>query len=168
MEFSGYSICRAGAADLAAIQALFESGPDYFEIVQGAPPGPNEARDLLAELPPDKRHDDKFAFLVRDSGGAVAAVIDLVRDYPEPGIWFLGLIFVASALRSRGLGTRLLDAVCAEAKAQGGTHLRLGVVQANRRARALYDRTGFQCLLTRERVLGEDHSVLVDVMERAL
>jgi ribosomal protein S18 acetylase RimI-like enzyme len=168
MELPGHTIRFFEPADGPALQAVFEASPDYFELIQGAPPGPTEAQTLVADLPPDKIHDDKFVFLVFGKGEVLRAVIDLVRNYPEPGIWFLGLLFVAPAARDKGLGTRLLDEICEHVKARGGSALRLGVVQANIRARALYDRNGFRFLLTRARELRPGFRVMVDLLERAL
>ena len=52
-------------------------------------------------------------------------------------------IFVSNRARGKGVGTALLDAVCAEAKARGYSEVRLDVIDTNPRARALYERQGF-------------------------
>ncbi|MEO1550281.1 MAG: GNAT family N-acetyltransferase [Pseudomonadota bacterium] len=46
--------------------------------------------------------------------------------------------------RGQGVGTRLLSAVEALARARGCTCLRLDVIDTNPRARALYVRQGFE------------------------
>lgn len=46
-------------------------------------------------------------------------------------------------LRSLGLGTALMQAVCTEARARGYANVRLDVVDTNWRAQALYRRLGF-------------------------
>lgn len=52
-------------------------------------------------------------------------------------------IAVAPAAQGRGIGTRLLDAICGHARILGKTHIRLDVIDTNPRARALYERQGF-------------------------
>lgn len=52
-------------------------------------------------------------------------------------------IFVSDAAQGKGVGTALLDGICAEAAARGYTEVRLDVIDSNPRARALYDREGF-------------------------
>ncbi|OYW60720.1 MAG: N-acetyltransferase [Rhodobacterales bacterium 32-66-7] len=52
-------------------------------------------------------------------------------------------ICVARDHRSRGVGTRLLEALYAEATARGHAAIRLDVIDGNWRARALYARHGF-------------------------
>lgn len=57
-------------------------------------------------------------------------------------------IFVAAEARGRGVGTALLDAVCAEAKQRGFRQVRLDVIDTNPRARALYLHEGFKEVAT--------------------
>ena len=57
-------------------------------------------------------------------------------------------IAVDAAARGRGIGTRLLDAICDHARGLGKTGVRLDVVDTNPRARALYERQGFVALKT--------------------
>lgn len=52
-------------------------------------------------------------------------------------------ICVARGQRGRGVGTMLLAALCAEAIKRGYPSIRLDVIDANWRARALYERQGF-------------------------
>ena len=168
MQLAGYTIRKLGVADCAAVQSLFESDPRYFEIVQGAPAAPDEAEILFADLPPGKSQDDKFVYGVFEKEGKIAAILDLVRGYPEPDIWYLGLIFVAPEFRDKRLGSRLIDLLCVYVSGQGGKALRLGVVRTNTRARALYDRLGFRFVVERERAVSPEFPVMVEVMERPL
>lgn len=52
-------------------------------------------------------------------------------------------IAVTRAARGRGIGTALLEALCAEGRARGYASIRLEVIDSNWRARALYERQGF-------------------------
>ena len=52
-------------------------------------------------------------------------------------------IAVDTVARGRGIGTRLLAAICNHARNLGKTHVRLDVIDTNPRARALYERQGF-------------------------
>ncbi len=61
-------------------------------------------------------------------------------------------ICVARAVRGQGVGTALIAALCAEARARGYASIRLDVVDTNWRARALYSRLGF--VATRTETLG--------------
>ena len=168
MELPEYTIRLVGPRDEAQVQVLFESDPDYFRLVQGAPPGPAEAKDLLNELPEGKESRDKFVYALFDRDGALGVVIDLLRGYPNDETWYLGLIFIAPVRRDMGLGTRVLDAICAHIKQEGGRAVRLGVDRRNVRARALYERTGFRLIYERERAYANGCESIIDVLERAL
>jgi ribosomal protein S18 acetylase RimI-like enzyme len=168
VELREYTIRLMGPNDEALMQALFESDPDYFRLVQGAPPDPAEAKDLLNELPEGKQYRDKFVYALFDRNGALAVVIDLIRGYPNDETWYLGLIFVAPVRRDMGLGTRVLEAVCTHVKRHGGHAVRLGVDRRNVRARALYERRGFRSINERERAHPNGFKSVIDVLERAL
>jgi ribosomal protein S18 acetylase RimI-like enzyme len=52
-------------------------------------------------------------------------------------------ICVAREARGQGVGSRLVEAICDEARARGYAEVRLDVIDTNWRARALYERLGF-------------------------
>jgi ribosomal protein S18 acetylase RimI-like enzyme len=163
-----YSVRLAVSADEVRMQALLESDPDYFKIIQGGPPHSTEAKDQLNDLPEGKKYDDKFVYAIFDRDEALVALIDLIRAYPDDKTWYLGLLFVAPPSRNMGLGTRLLRVILAEVKQHGGRAVRLGVARGNDRARALYDRVGFRFICEREQVYPNGFTATIDVLERPL
>jgi ribosomal protein S18 acetylase RimI-like enzyme len=72
----------------------------------------------------------------------------LARDTDDDRFLLDGL-FVAPEARGRGIGTALLGAFAAEARARGYRELRLDVVDDNVRARSLYEREGFRAVARR-------------------
>jgi ribosomal protein S18 acetylase RimI-like enzyme len=52
-------------------------------------------------------------------------------------------VCVAREARGRGIGSRLVEAICAEARLRGYAEVRLDVIDTNWRAKALYERLGF-------------------------
>ncbi|WP_245845209.1 GNAT family N-acetyltransferase [Pseudothioclava arenosa] len=87
-------------------------------------------------------------------GGAwrFAALASLAFDGERRAMMVDG-VAVAPEWRGAGIGARLIEAACAEAEARGFSHLRLDVVDENPRARALYDRLGFQVERRRRPIL---------------
>ncbi|MBO6895059.1 MAG: GNAT family N-acetyltransferase [Roseibium sp.] len=71
-------------------------------------------------------------------------LLDLLEREPEPGILLMDGIFVGEAARGRGVGTALLEAICAEARRRELGRVRLDVIDTNPRARSLYERFGFE------------------------
>lgn len=67
----------------------------------------------------------------------------------RPGEMLMDGIFVRDTARGLGVGTALIEGICAEARRRGYEAVRLDVIDSNPRARALYERRGF-------RVVGEE------------
>jgi len=72
-----------------------------------------------------------------------ALLISVLERDTENARFLMDGIFVTPDARGRGVGTALLDAICAEARARQYAEVRLDVIDSNPRARALYERTGF-------------------------
>ncbi|MBN1284236.1 MAG: GNAT family N-acetyltransferase [Anaerolineae bacterium] len=77
-------------------------------------------------------------------GGLVRGTLIRVDRRPQrAGELLMDGLAVDAALRGRGVGTALLDAVCAFAREHGYETVRLDVVDTNPRAQKLYERVGF-------------------------
>ncbi|WP_415234663.1 GNAT family N-acetyltransferase [Pseudorhodobacter sp.] len=77
-----------------------------------------------------------------------AGLLSLLERDVENERFLLDGICVAPAARGRGIGTKLLYAICEEARARNYSAVRLDVVSGNLRARALYERFGFAVIKT--------------------
>lgn len=71
-------------------------------------------------------------------------LLSLLERQLEPKIFLLDGIAVAPEARGMGIGTALLDAVEEEAERHGCRTIRLDVIDTNPRARALYERRGYE------------------------
>lgn len=67
----------------------------------------------------------------------------LERDISE-GTLLMDGIFVTEMARGQGVGSALLDAICADAKSKNLSKVRLDVIDSNPKAKALYKRKGFR------------------------
>jgi len=131
--------------DVAPLQALFDEDVAYFALNGRAIP----VEEICQALPPGRARADKFLFALHEHE-RIIGMIDLIRGYPEPPIWYLGFVFIAKSARGAGLGRRALHALYDWCRAQGGRALRLGVVEGNARARWLYASEGFVFHAVRE------------------
>lgn len=163
LEIASHTVRQLGPEDAALVQAIFDTDPSYFERVELAPLRPDEGRQIFDERPPLVPLEHKYVFVVDD-----VCVLDFLEGYPEPHIWFLGLIFLVPTARGRGLGTRFLEALCAAVRDAGGTALRLAVMDVNPEARRLYERLGFRYVTTKTRTSWNGAQSPVAVLERAL
>lgn len=155
----------AGTA-VEELQVLLERCADFEIVMTGAPPDSHAAADLVVEVPPDHPLRDKLVIGVWTPDG-LTAVIDLLRDFPAEGAWYLGLLLVAPEARSRGFGAAAFAALRAWIAAQGGRTIRLIVQAQNPRGLAFWTRMGFQQIGTAVQAL-EDRENLVLRMELSL
>ena len=70
-------------------------------------------------------------------------VLQLLSGEVDNDRFLIDGISVDRKHRSQGLGSRLVEALCDEARARGYSHIRLDVIDTNWRAKALYGRLGF-------------------------
>ena len=71
-------------------------------------------------------------------------LLGLLSDGVDNDRFLLDGLCVDAQARSMGLGSALLEAICAEAKTRGYSSVRLDVIDTNWRTIALYKRLGFQ------------------------
>jgi Acetyltransferases, including N-acetylases of ribosomal proteins len=130
--------------DLAEVQRFYEANPGYFELVEGAPPGPSRAREELHGLPPPSWPLTRkllIAFRARDGG--IVGVAELMQDLFSKGVWNLGFFMAANSLHGSGVPHSLYAHLEAWMRAQGAAWLRLGVVRGNGRGERFWKRMGF-------------------------
>jgi len=77
-----------------------------------------------------------------------AGLIRLLQNEVDNERFLIDSICVAPPMRGRGIGTALLEALCAEGTRRGYPAIRLDVIDTNARARALYQRLGFETVGT--------------------
>jgi RimJ/RimL family protein N-acetyltransferase len=125
-----------------ALRDLLERCTDYFELVFGHPPGPAERQSVFIALPEGKAYDDKFTFVFVFQERLVG-LIDLIRDHPEPGEWWLGMLLLDPSQRSLGLGSESYCAFERWAAASGARALNVSVAGINTGALRFWRRLGF-------------------------
>lgn len=148
------------ADEVPRLQAFFDANPGYFMLINGRPPHPDEAQTEFDEMPPPHLAFSRRWFLglfCRDEAaqseeGALAGVAIVVSDLGAPGVWHLGLFFLAEALHGCGVAREVYAALESWVRAQGAKWLRLGVVEGNPRAQRFWSRQGFQAVRSREGV----------------
>ena len=134
-----------------AVAAFFVENPDYFHIVHGCAPQPDEARDEIDDrLPEGWSFTRKWKIGYFDGTGALVAMVSIVSDLLAPGVWHMGLFMVASSLRGRGIARQLHRELEDWAAEQGARWLRLSVVFANVRAEGFWRACGYVEARTRD------------------
>lgn len=131
------------AADATRLQRLLDQCSDYYEMHErwGTPP---DAAVYEMTAPGDRVQDDLLVLALEDGAGTLQAMIQMLKDHPERGMWWIGLMLVAPEQRSRGLGAQLVRHAISAASAAGAGALRLAVSVQNPRAESFWSRAGFR------------------------
>ena len=103
------------------------------------------------------------AFKHGEHGFSTAGARDLFRHYGLSALWRLPIlamlernsapdtlqmdgVCVSASARGQGVGSTLFDALFAHAKANGYSYVTLDVIDTNPRAKALYEKLGFEAV----------------------
>jgi GNAT superfamily N-acetyltransferase len=160
-ELTGCFGVRLDESRSAELQEFFERCRDYFELVTGQPPGPDEAADLIRSVPRGKTDEDKFVIGLFDAPGHLVGVLDVIREFPQPAEWYLGLLIFEPTLRGKKLGDRVYHRLEDWVRAQGGTALHLIVEEVNPGALRFWQRMGFEVRGMGVRVLKGKQSAFI-------
>jgi L-amino acid N-acyltransferase YncA len=142
--------------DVAAIRKLLPADwPSVRAIyLEGIATGNATFESEAPEWPEwDSKHL-KDARLVAEMDGKVvgwAALSPVSSRCVYSGVAELS-IYIASAMRGKGVGKALMDAVVAESEAGGYWTLRSGIFPENKASLALHQKSGFRILGTQERI----------------
>ena len=160
-ELTGCFGVRLDEARAPELQAFYDRCRDYFELVTGQPPSATEAAELLAAVPRGKTIDDKFVIGLFDAPGHLVGVLDVIRDFPRPREWYLGLLLFEPTLRGQKLGDRVYHRLEDWVAAQGGTAIHLIVEEVNPRALRFWERMEFEVRGLGKRTLKGKESVFI-------
>lgn len=120
--------------DVAALQDLLESVPDYALRITGYPPGPSDALSALLSVP-DGFDPAGKAGLGLWEGERLVAFADVLLGYPTPAVAYIGLLVVRGDAHGRGLGRAMHHAVIGFVRSAPAAarvdRLRLGIVGTN-------------------------------------
>jgi GNAT superfamily N-acetyltransferase len=141
---AGLTARRLDEKDTAAFQALCDACADYHVLIEGQPAGPDEASRQLQELPPGKSFEDKFFFGLFTPRPRLVGALELLRNFREPGEWYLGLLMFEPGVRGQGLGARVLRAAEDWARDQGAWRMRLACAEQNEGGRRFWERQGYR------------------------
>ncbi len=168
-ETRHFRVSELSETALPALQQFFEENPDYFIMVSGAGPAPDEAQREYASMPPPELMQGKRWFMgVYDQGGVLVGNLIVASDLGAKQVWHIALMMLATRLHGQGLGYELYEGLESWIKSAGAKWLRLGVAERNTRGIRFWDRCGFSRLRSRADVLeGQQVYVLLKPLAEA-
>jgi GNAT superfamily N-acetyltransferase len=154
--------------DTEIVQDLLKECEQFNLLVEGQPVSPDAAKNLFQDVPAGRSAEEKLVYGIFDRCNKLTGVLEVFPDYPEPAVWWIGLLLLDPAARARGLGSKTVKAVCELVKHNGGREVMLGVVEENKPGFKFWQRMGFTLeRITEPRTFGEKQQRVM-VMKLAL
>jgi ribosomal protein S18 acetylase RimI-like enzyme len=140
-----YTVVSLSAGrDVVRLQRLLERCSDYYELHEGWPTPLDAGEYELTPIPGVVAAEDFMVIALEEGNdGALNAFLQILKNAPERGTWWIGLLVVAPELRSRGVGAELLQHGLAAAAEEGVTTVKLAVSVHNPRGLRFWQRAGF-------------------------
>ena len=136
-----FRVRRLGEDDVADVYALCSGNELYYRY---CPPFVTEqgiVGDMRA-LPPNKEMRDKY-YLGFYDGDLLIAVLDLIWGFPDETTAFIGFFMTESSIQNAGVGSSIIQDLCAYLKDSGIERIRLGWVDGNPQAERFWYKNGF-------------------------
>ncbi len=124
------------------IQTLLEASEEFFILTQGKPPSINAAHAFFTDLPFNKSLDDKLCLGVFQQKELVG-IIDLIKSYPKPDVWFLGLLLIHPTFRYKHLGKDIMFELEQALIKEDVQTLRLAIIQENDSGYQFWQKIGY-------------------------
>lgn len=148
-----YAVRCLTAADVELIYALCRENRLFYAY---HPPFVTRERILtdMTALPPGADARSKL-FLGFFEGERLTAILDLILDWPEEHIAWIGLFMTDVRVQNCGVGSAIIRDL-SECLSDAGTHsLRLGVDRGNPQSAAFWRKNGFSVLREGEYIIME-------------
>ena len=137
-----YEVRRLDSADADDILRLCRENTLYYQYCGLEATKAAILNDLQLTPPGVERSDKYYVGFYRD--GDLAAIMDLIDGYPSSDMAFIGFFMMNAALQGKGLGTGIVQDVCAYLKHSGKTSIRLAVAEDNPQANHFWKKNGFR------------------------
>lgn len=150
-----YAVRRLTEDDVEMIYDLSSGNSIYYRY---HPPFVTRESILedIAALPTGKGYDDKYYIGFFD-GAVLVAVMDLILDYHEAGVAFIGFFMTDVKYQGNGIGSGIISDTAAYLKSLGYVEIRLGVDKGNPQCFAFWTKNKFSPVRENEYILMSRH-----------
>lgn len=136
-----YAVRTLTNEDIEEIYALLSENVLFYEY---CPPFVTRQGilDDMRALPPDKTIEDKY-YVGFYKNEKLIAVMDLIDDYPEKGIAYIGFFMTDVSMQNKGLGTEIISDLCKYLAGEAYQSVRLAWVKGNPQAKHFWLKNKF-------------------------
>ena len=136
-----YNVRILNNDDALAVYDLCKQNTAYYKHCPPFVTIESIRKDMTA-LPPRKSIEDKFYIGYFDNDKLIA-VLDLILNFPNESTAFVGFFMLDISIQHKGIGTGIVDELCAYLHDLGYAHIRLGWVDGNQRSEHFWHKNGF-------------------------
>lgn len=137
-----YEVRKLQPGDADKIYALCGSNPQFYEFHPPFVTRESILEDMTA-LPPGKTGEDKY-FVGFWQGEMLAAILDLIVNYPHTGVAFIGLFMTDAACQKQGIGSKIIQELASALAAGGFAKIRLAIDEGNPQSEAFWLKNDFR------------------------
>lgn len=142
--------------DRSDVEMIYDMSYENHIFYQYHPPFVTRESILedMEALPPGKNDDDKFyvGFFEKEN---LVAIMDLILDYPEKEIAFIGLFMTNIQCQNKGIGSEIISEIVMHLKLLGYKKIRLGVDKGNLQSYSFWSKNNFKTIGQNEYILME-------------
>ena len=138
-----YQIQAITKEDFEQVMPAYRTNEAFFLLTDGKPAEKEQCLHDIDEVPPNFSLENKY-FLGLWKDGDIAAVLDFLVGFPEPGIIWIGLLLIHGKLQGTGIGTEIINRLCEVCKEQGYAAVQIGVIEENKKALQFWGKQGFK------------------------
>ena len=149
---SRYSVRMMNDSDADVILALCAGNPQYYQYA-GKQPTKELVLNDLHITPPGMDLSSKYYIGFYD-GPVLAAVMDLIRGYPDNEHCFIGFFMMNSQLQGNGTGSEIIREACRYLKESGYATVSLAIDRDNPQSTHFWKKNGFRVIREAERPEG--------------
>ena len=157
-----YYARRLSLTDINDILNICENNIMYYEFFPPQASAESIKRDMEA-LPPNKTCDDKY-YLGFYNNDKLIAIIDLILNYPEDKIAFIGFFMVDENQQGNGVGSIIIDELLQYLKSIAFVKVKLGYIKGNQQSEKFWLKNQFS-------IVGKESEIdehIVVIMEKIL
>ena len=154
---SQFEVRRLTEADIDAVYELSCGNEIFYRYHPPFVTMESILEDMNA-LPEGKTYEDKF-YLGFYKDTRLVTVMDLILNYPEDGIAFIGLFMMASQYQGRGLGSDIIVECISCLHQEGFESIQLGTDKENPQSNGFWEKNGFRQIKERNGYLIRERKI---------
>jgi len=152
--------------EFAILNDFCVQNSDFFDFQSGINGHLQAAEEILTDLPPGKQLTDKSIWGAFEQD-RLLAIIEGTADYPEKGIWYLGLFIIDDSLKKTGFSSEYYHHFETILLPDSADTIRIAVLSGNQTALKFWLKKGYVEIKRKEKTFGNKTHLLI-VMEKEL